>query len=451
VELAGQKVLVVGLGKSGVAAARLLAEKGARVIGNDQREEHELSADALALRGAGVELSLGGHPAALFTSVDRIVTSPGVPALPALRAAEDMGVPIASEIELASWFVRAPILGVTGTNGKSTVTTLVGEMCQASGRSTFVGGNLGTPLVDVVGTPAAAEGGFVVVELSSFQLERVDRLRVHVAALLNVTDDHLDRYPSFAAYAEAKANVFRNQTPDDHAVVPEGDALCRGLASRGLGRMRCYGGAGGEVRIEDDVIVDAESGLRLPVEAIRMFGRHNLDNACAAALIARLAGVGRDAIEGVLRAFSGLPHRMAHVRTLDGVDYYDDSKATNVGATAAALDGLSDRQGRVVLIAGGKDKGGDYQPVVTRMARQGRAAVLIGEATALIARALEPTGLPVESVATIEDAVARGRALARPGDVVLLAPACASFDMFRSYAHRGDVFQGAVRALPEVA
>jgi UDP-N-acetylmuramoylalanine--D-glutamate ligase len=153
VELAGQKVLVVGLGKSGVAAARLLAEKGARVIGNDQREEHELSADALALRGAGVELSLGGHPAALFTSVDRIVTSPGVPALPALRAAEDMGVPIASEIELASWFVRAPILGVTGTNGKSTVTTLVGEMCQASGRSTFVGGNLGTPLVDVVGTP----------------------------------------------------------------------------------------------------------------------------------------------------------------------------------------------------------------------------------------------------------------------------------------------------------
>jgi UDP-N-acetylmuramoylalanine--D-glutamate ligase len=161
--------------------------------------------------------------------------------------------------------------------------------------------------------------------------------------------------------------------------------------------------------------------------------------------------VERDAIAGVLRAFSGLPHRMAHVRTLDGVDYYDDSKATNVGATAAALDGLSDRQGRVVLIAGGKDKGGDYQPVVTRMARQGRAAVLIGEATALIARALEPTGLPVESVATIEDAVARGRALARPGDVVLLAPACASFDMFRSYAHRGDVFQGAVRALPEVA
>jgi UDP-N-acetylmuramoylalanine--D-glutamate ligase len=449
VELAGAKVLVVGLGKSGIAAARLLAKQGARVIGNDQRDEAALGADAAALRGEGVELALGGHDAALFTSVDRIVISPGVPSLPALQAAERAGVPIASEIELASWFVRAPMLGITGTNGKSTVTTLLGQMCAASGRPTFVGGNLGTPLVDVVGTAAAEADGFVVVELSSFQLERVDALRVHVAALLNVTDDHLDRYPSFAAYADAKANVFHNQTADDHAVVPDGDALCRGLARRGRGRVHAYGGAQGEVRVVNDAIVDPVNGLQLPVSAVRMFGRHNLDNACAAALMARLAGIGRDAIEGVLRAFPGLPHRMVHVRTLAGVDYYDDSKATNVGATAAALDGLADRPGRVVLIAGGKDKGGDYAPVVTRMARQGRAAVLIGEATPLIARALAPTGMPVELAATLEAAVARARTLAQPGDVVLLAPACASFDMFRSYAHRGDVFQDAVRALPE--
>jgi UDP-N-acetylmuramoylalanine--D-glutamate ligase len=452
VELADAKVLVVGLGKSGIAAARLLASQGARVIGHDQRDEAALGADAAALRSAGVQLALGGHDAALFTSVDRIVISPGVPSLPALQAAERAGVPIASEIELASWFVRAPILGITGTNGKSTVTTLLGQMCAASGRPTFVGGNLGTPLVDVVGTPAAESSGFVVVELSSFQLERVDALRVHVAALLNVTDDHLDRYPSFTAYAEAKANVFHNQTADDHAVVPDGDALCRELASRGSAQVHPYGGAEGEVRVQGDAIVDPVNGLHVPVSAIRMLGRHNLDNACAAALMARLAGIGRDAIDGVLRAFPGLPHRMVHVRALDGVDYYDDSKATNVGATAAALDGLADRPGgRVVLIAGGKDKGGDYGPVVTRMARQGRAAVLIGEATPLIARALAPTGLPVELAATLEAAVVRARALARPGDVVLLAPACASFDMFRSYAHRGDVFQDAVRALPEGA
>ena len=448
-ELSGRKVLVVGLGKSGMAAARLLAIKGARVIGNDQRSEAELPPAALALRGDGVELALGGHDPALFSSVDRIVLSPGVPNLPALQAAERAGVPIASEIELASWFVRAPILGITGTNGKSTVTTLVGEMCKGSGRPTFVGGNLGTPLVDVVGTAAAEQNGFVVVELSSFQLERVSRLRVHVAALLNVTDDHLDRYPSFSAYAQAKANVFHNQTPEDHAVVPDGDALCRELAARGRARVHGYAGSGGEVCVQGEAIVDPVNGLRVPVSAIRTFGRHNLDNACAAALMARLAGVPADTIEGVLRSFPGLPHRMVHVRTLDGVDYYDDSKATNVGATAAALDGLSDRPGRVVLIAGGIDKGGDYAPLVTRMARQGRAAVLIGQATPLIAAALAPSGLPVETAKTLDDAVARGRALATAGDVVLLAPACASFDMFRSYAHRGDVFQDAVRALKE--
>jgi UDP-N-acetylmuramoylalanine--D-glutamate ligase len=449
VELVGKKVLVVGLGKSGIAAARLLARHGAHVIGNDQRAAAELSAEALALRDSGVELALGAHDPALFTAVDRIVISPGVPSLLALEAADRAGVPIASEIELASWFVRAPILGITGTNGKSTVTTLVGEMCKASGRPTFVGGNLGTPLVDVVGMSAAEPTGFVVVELSSFQLERVDRLHVHVAALLNVTDDHLDRYSSFEAYAAAKANVFHGQTADDHAVVPDGDALCARLAQRGRARVHGYGGAHGEVRVVNGAIVDAESGLSVPVSTIRMFGRHNLDNACASALMARLAGVGREAIASVLQAFQGLPHRMVFVRTLDGVDYYDDSKATNVGATAAALDGLSDRAGRVVLIAGGKDKGGDYGPVVTRMRAQGRAAVLIGEATPIIERALGPSGLPVESVRTLEDAVLRARALARPGDVVLLAPACASFDMFRSYAHRGDVFQDAVRALPE--
>jgi UDP-N-acetylmuramoylalanine--D-glutamate ligase len=451
VDLRDQKVLVVGLGKSGVAAARLLLARGARVIGNDQRSEAELGADVLALREQGAQLALGAHDPALFTSVDRIVLSPGVPQLPALAAADRAGIPIASEIELASWFLRGTLIGVTGTNGKSTVTTLVGEMCRRSGRPTFVGGNLGTPLVDAVDTPAAGAGGYVVVELSSFQLERVDRMRLHVAALLNVTDDHLDRYASFSKYAEAKANVFHNQVPEDAAVVPSGDTLCERLAAHGKGRVYRFGGTDGDVRVVDGVITDAAGGLRVALSSLRISGRHNHDNACAAALLARLAGVAPEHIAAELTSFVGLPHRMQHVRTLNGVDYYDDSKATNVGATAAALDGLGERVGRVVLIAGGRDKGGDYAPVAERMRARGRAAVLIGEAAPLIESALRGTGLPIENAGDMHDAVFRAHALARPGDAVLLAPACSSFDMFRSYAHRGDVFCDAVRALKGAA
>lgn len=446
-QLAGKKVVVVGLGKSGIAAARLLLARGARVIGNDARPASELPEDARALAEQGVELALGGHDAALLGSADQIVVSPGVPNLPALEAAERAGVPIASEIELASWFLEGKLIGITGTNGKSTVTTLVGEMCRQSGRPTFVGGNLGTPLTFAVDSRAAQRDGYVVVELSSFQLERVERLRVHFAALLNVSADHLDRYPSLEAYARTKANIFRNQTSEDFALVPSGDALCIDLARASGGKLYAYGGADGAVRVADGRLTDAATGLSLALDELGISGRHNHDNACAAALLARLCGVERDAIERVLREFGGLPHRMVHVRRLDGVDYYDDSKATNVGAAAAALDGLADREGRVVLIAGGKHKGGDYAPVAERMRARGRAAVLIGEAAPLIEAALSGCGLPVETESTLERAVQRARAQAQPGDAVLLAPACASFDMFRSYAHRGDVFQDAVRAL----
>jgi len=447
VELAGKSVLVVGLGKSGVAAARLLASRGARVTGNDLRAEDELDPEVHALRQSGVELVLGAHDPELFARVDAIVVSPGVPNLPALAVAERAGVRIASEIELASWFVRGTTIGITGTNGKSTVTTLLGQMCARSGRPTFVGGNLGTPLVDVVGTPAAEPGGYIVVELSSFQLERVDQLHLHGAALLNVTEDHLDRYPSFAAYADAKAAVFHNQTERDFAVVPGGDEFCAQLAARGQARIHRYAGDDGEVRIEAGALIDRDSGLQVPVSEIRLFGRHNLENACASALLARLAGVEPGAIAATLRAFTGLPHRMCHVRTLDDVDYYDDSKATNVGATAAALDGLSDRPGRVVLIAGGKDKGGDYGPLVERMRRIGRSTVLIGEAADVIERALSAAGLRCDRATSLEHAVELAQQYARPGDVVLLAPACASFDMFRSYSHRGEVFAAAVKEL----
>jgi UDP-N-acetylmuramoylalanine--D-glutamate ligase len=431
-----------------LAAARLLLERGAQEIGNDARAEHELDQDARALARQGARLALGAHDPALFTGVDRIVLSPGVPALPAIEAAARAGVPIVSEVELASWFLRGTLIGITGTNGKSTVTTLVGEMCKRSGRPTFVGGNLGTPLSEAVGSAAAEPGGYVVAELSSFQLERVERLHVHVAALLNVTDDHFDRYPSLSAYAAAKAAIFANQDADDAAVVHAGDELCEALARKSRARRYRFGGDDGAVRVSAGAIVDVDSGLALPLSELSLFGRHNHDNACAAALVARLGGVGVEQVAAALRAFRGLPHRMQHVRTLDGVDYYDDSKATNVGATAAALDGLLGREGKVVLIAGGRHKGGDYGPVAERMRAMGRGAVLIGEAAPLIEAALRGGGYALRPAAGMREAVSEAHALARPGDAVLLAPACSSFDMFASYAQRGDAFQQAVHALP---
>jgi UDP-N-acetylmuramoylalanine--D-glutamate ligase len=446
IDLTGKRVLVVGLGQSGLAAVRLLASRGARVIANDLRSEAELGDVATQVRALGAELVTGEHAARLFTAVDRIVVSPGVPALPALSAADRVGIPIASEIELASWFIDAFVIGITGTNGKSTVTTLVGEMCKHSGRPTFVGGNLGTPLVDVVGSPAA-NGGYVVVEMSSYQLERVERLRVQVAALLNVTEDHLDRYPSLQAYAAAKANLFRCQRAGDAAVVPEGDALIEELAEWGPATLHRFGGAAGGVRVAAGKLVDEELGELLPLSELKIKGAHNVSNACAAALCARLAGVPKPAIITALREFAGLPHRMVHVADVGGVAYYDDSKATNVGASVAALDGLAPNVDRIVLIAGGKDKGGDYAPLRERLQKCARGVVLIGAARPIIARALAGAAYPVDEAETLEDAVIKAQALAQRGDAVLLAPACASLDMFRSYAHRGEVFQAAVGKL----
>lgn len=446
-DLAGKRVLVVGLGKSGVAVSRLLQARGAQVIANDVRTEDALGAVTGPLRAAGVELRCGGHDARDFADVDQIVVSPGVPPLAPLADAELRGVPIASEVEVASWFIRSRVIGITGTNGKSTVTALVGEMCARTAVPTFVGGNLGTPLIDVVGSAAAAPGGVVVAELSSFQLERVERLRVNVAALLNVSSDHLDRYPSYSAYAEAKARIFAGQQREDAAVVPAGDAECHGLASRSAATLHEFGGREGGVRVRDQDLLDEVSGLQVPLSSLRLRGQHNLSNACAAALIARLAGVESSHIAAALTAFEGLPHRAQFVAELAGVAYIDDSKATNVGAAVAALDGLSTGEGRVVLIAGGKDKGGDYAPIGERLQRCGRALLLIGEAAPLMERALSGGEYPVERADSLQQAVARARELAEAGDTVLLAPACASFDMFRSYGHRGEVFQRAVQQL----
>jgi UDP-N-acetylmuramoylalanine--D-glutamate ligase len=449
VELSGARVTVVGLGQSGLAAVRLLHGKGAQVTVNDARTEAQLGDFALEAKKLGASLDLGGHEAARLQQAELIVVSPGVPPLEALVEAARHGVPVVSEVELASWYIEAPIVGITGTNGKSTVTTLVGKMCEASGKPTFVGGNLGTPLSAAVDTPAARKDGYVVVELSSFQLERVDRFHAHVGVLLNVTDDHLDRYENFASYAAAKGRLFTTQHKADFAVAPALDQLSLSLARVSPGTLARYAGVDGEVRRDGAAIVDQVSGLSLPIAELGIRGEHNIDNACAAALAARLLGVSKEAIADVLRSFKGLPHRMQHVATLEAVDYFDDSKATNVGASVAALAGFARAKTKVVLIAGGKDKGGSYAPLREALEKTGAGLVLIGEASDLIAEAFAGSPLPVARARSMDEAVRAAHKLARFGEAVLLAPACASFDMFKSYAHRGDVFRDAVLALAQ--
>jgi UDP-N-acetylmuramoylalanine--D-glutamate ligase len=444
-ELSGKRVVVVGLGASGVAAARLCLRLGARVVANDGKPAASLSEGARALEGLGATLVAGGHAEARLDEADVVVVSPGVPPLPEVTAAAAKGVPVWGEVELAvrSMTHPAPVVAIGGTNGKSTTTSLVGALLEATGRRVFTGGNLGEPLAD----HADERFDAVVLEVSSFQMERVDRFRPHVAALLNVTDDHLDRYASFDDYARAKGNAFVRQTADDWAVVPAGDALCRREARRGAARVASFG-PGGEVDVTADAVVDQRSSERFRRAEIALTGGHNALNVAAALACVAPFGVPAAAARRVLKDFRGLPHRTALVAEIDGVRYYDDSKGTNVGAAVTALEGLVEP--RAVLIAGGRDKGGSYGPLAEALARKGRAAVLLGESAEAIATAIGGR-VPVQRASSMEDAVARARALALGGDAVLLSPACSSFDMFRDYKHRGDEFTRAVHAMRSAA
>lgn len=437
-DVRGKRVVVVGLGTSGVAACRLLAARGARVVANDVRSE--VSAEARALEAIGVALALGGHAGARLHEADLVVVSPGVPAFAELAAAERAGVPIWGEVELSvrALATPAPVIAVGGTNGKSTVTSLVGALLEAAGNRVFVGGNLGEPLA------AHADEAFdvVVLEVSSFQMERVDAFRPKVSVLLNVSPDHLDRYASEAAYADAKGNAFARQDEADVAVVPAGDGVCLAQARRGRARVVTFGD-GGDVDVRDDAIVFGDR--RYDRDEIALAGGHNARNVAAALAAVRPFGVGPEVVAEVLAGFRGLPHRMAFVRERRGVRFYDDSKGTNVGAAVTAVRGV--REDRVVLVAGGRDKGGSYAPLVDALRERGRAAVLLGEAKELL-RAAIGDAVPVTVAASMTEAVAASAGLARSGDAVLLSPACSSFDMFRDYADRGEAFVRAVMELP---
>jgi len=441
-----RRALVVGWRRTGRAVAALLAAGGTRVRVADAQTAAALGDDAAA--PSGVELRLGEDGPALLADVDLVVPSPGVPReAPILRAAVAAGIPIVSEIELAARALAVPIVAVTGTNGKSTTTTLVGLALARAGRRPFVGGNLGTPLVEAVGRDVDV----AVAEVSSFQLEWVDGFRPAVAALLNVTPDHLDRHTSYEEYRDLKARIFARQEPSDWAVVNRDDPEVAAIARRCRARLVSFGWepAASDAWVAGDEVVIRLPGAdeeRLSLAATRLRGRHNVENILAAATIARLAGAPLAAVQEAVDAMEPLPHRLARVGERRGVVFVDDSKATNVGAAAKSLGSVG--EGPVILLAGGVDKGGSYDALATAATGRVRLACLFGAARERIAEALGERRIPVERTASLEEAVAAAASAARPGDTVLLAPACASFDMFADYAARGRAFRAAVEALP---
>jgi UDP-N-acetylmuramoylalanine--D-glutamate ligase len=441
--LSGKTVAVVGLGESGVAAAELALRAGAEVMGMDVAAEGDLSVEARALAAKGVRLFVGGHDPSAIKRADVVVVSPGVPSLPILAHASAAGALVIGELELASRCIDAPIVAIGGTNGKSTTTALVYQMLAAQGRKAFVGANFGRPLSLAVGE----KFDVLVLEVSSFQMERAPTFHPRVAALLNVTEDHLDRYPSFQAYAAAKGNMFQNQSSDDVAVVPRGDVVVAREAARGDGRLITFG-PGGDIGVDEGAraIVDRLRDVRYPLDEMKLRGGHNLLDASAAVACASEAGAARQAIASVLSTFEGLAHRTAFVSEVAGVRYYDDSKGTNVGAAVSALRGLD--EACVVLIAGGRDKRGSYEPLVVELAKKGRGLVLIGEASDRIAEAVKGV-VTTARASSMDEAVRVAASLAKRGDGVLLSPACSSFDMFRDYKDRGDAFVRAVRSLAD--
>jgi UDP-N-acetylmuramoylalanine--D-glutamate ligase len=416
-ELRGLRVLVVGLARSGRAAAEALVRHGASVVGYDRDEGLELG----RLGELGVEVRLGREEETLLTGIDVVVKSPGVPGeTPLVAGARALQIPVWSEIELGVRLLESPLLGVTGTNGKTTTCELLGAIFHAAGRPVEVAGNIGRPLTSLDG--AIDPETWIVCELSSFQLEDVETLKPSIAVLLNLEADHLDRHGTFEWYVDAKLRIFEQQTEDDVAVVPRGFGAIPGGARRV------------EFRFDDE----------LPAEP-RIPGPHNRENAAAATAAARAAGIGEEAIEEALRSFTGVAHRIELVRERHGVRYVNDSKATNVAAARRAIASFPGAQLHVIL--GGRGKDEPYAPLAESL-RLGARAYLIGEAAPLIAAALDVAAVPYERSGDLERAVADASNAAEPGDVVLLSPACASFDQFESFEARGDSFRRLVEALP---
>jgi UDP-N-acetylmuramoylalanine--D-glutamate ligase len=447
--LEGLRVLVVGLGRSGMAAARLAASRGARVAVADDKDAAALESAAAEARDLGATLHLGGLDPQLAGETDLIVLSPGVPVtVPLVVEARRREVPIWGEIELASRFCRGRIIGITGSNGKSTVTAMTGTILRGSGIAGGTGGNLGTPLVDLLDEdrPDAVHA----VELSSFQLETIDTFRPAGAIVVNLSPDHLDRYDGFDEYVAAKARLLEAQDERGFAVLNADDpesarllASVRGRPYRFSIRDRVEAGAWLE---DGTLMLRTETGEESVMEAseLPVPGEHNVSNALAAAIACRLVGCAPEAIASGLRSYHALPHRLAHVVTAGGVEFYNDSKATNLDAAARALGSFA--EGSVHLILGGRDKGGDWVSFAPLVRERARRVLLVGEAATTIRESLSGVA-EMTDCGTIPEAVRTAFADARPGDVVLLSPGCASFDQYRNFEERGDDFERAARAL----
>jgi UDP-N-acetylmuramoylalanine--D-glutamate ligase len=446
-ELRGERVLVVGLARTGVATSLFCAARGAIVTATDTRTESAIGEALRQLRAAGVLLELGGHSKEIFLKQDLIIPSPGVPAdAPLLQAARSSGIMIWSEIELADRFLKGRLIGITGSNGKTTTTSLIEHILRSAGVPTILAGNIGTPLISVV--EQTNDRTITVAELSSFQLELIETFRPNISVFLNLTPDHLDRHHTFEGYGSAKARIFENQTESDSAVLNADDPATTKYApakpqvfwfSR---KQRVAQGAfvrGSEIVFR----CEGKDESVLKIQDIPLAGAHNVENVLAAVAATRLAAVEAAAIAKGVRSFSGVEHRLEFVAEIGGVRYYNDSKATNVDATLKALDAFP---GRILVILGGKDKGSDYTLLQAPLREKAILALLIGAAAEKIEKQIAGS-VAIERTGTIERAVEIASHAARPGDVVLLAPACASFDQFENYEHRGRVFKELVHQL----
>ncbi len=462
-ELNNKKILVVGLGRTGVATASFLRKRGARVTVADLAAEQDLGEYAQKVHEMGIRLELGPHRSETFNGSDLIVLSPGVPHNmgPIVRAKKN-NIGVMGEIEMAFRFIGEPIIAVTGTNGKTTTTSLLGEMLKKSGLRVFVGGNIGRPLIGYPDQKEKAE--IIVAEVSSFQLDTIDTFRPKIAILLNIADDHLDRYPDFAAYVRSKFRIFENQQAKDMAILNGSDPKMRSTAGNIVSRKLFFTGRrdgeeGADITDENillnlnlDTVADDNFGSNgstantkfiIKRSDLRIPGNHNAENVAAASLAALAAGGTFQGVQSALNDFQGLPHRLEYITTINDVSYFNDSKATNIDAVARALACFSDS---VILIMGGRSKGGNFYALAESVRRHVKEIIALGEARQDILSSLGSV-ISVKTATTMEDAVIRATRRSAPGNIVLLSPACSSFDMYNDYAHRGAVFTEEVKKL----
>lgn len=449
-EFADKKVLVLGAGISGISVACILQQLGARVTLSDAKTEEKIDKDLSALKAAGVMLELGNQNEDLLDGIDYLVLSPGISIyIPLVAAAQNRGITVVSEVEVAYRLSSAPMVAITGTNGKTTTTTLVGEILKTTGCPVVVGGNIGAALSEQ--TLESAEKGFVVAEISSFQLEGVIKFRPHIAAILNLTPDHLDRHRSMAVYKEMKERVFVNQLADDFIILNYDDVAVRGMAERAPSKVVYFSRQqeldsgifvkDGTIRLRwDGKIIDICS-----VDAIKIKGGHNVENALAACAIGYFAGAQPEAMAEILKTFPGVEHRIEPVTEIAGVPYYNDSKATNPESSIKALEAFD---GHIILLAGGRDKNTDLTEFMQLAKEKVDHLILLGEAQERFAEAAASNGVKnIHNAASFDEAVSLAHKLAKPPQVVLLSPACASYDMFNNYEERGTVFKELVRRL----